>query len=147
MYLGSVNGISRQTGLPKPLVRKASRGFDHDYAAFIKWGKGVQQRIKDGNTTIITATGRPLICTKPWAAVNYSIQSPARDVFATGIIRLHQNGLGDRLRLVIHDEVILSVPKAHVEDYCRRIEDSMNTQFKGVPIVTEAKVLGKRWSK
>ena len=147
LYRGSPKAISSQTGLPLTLVKRACRGFDKAYPATARWGDRVQNRVKAGDTTVVTATGRPLICEKPWAAVNYSVQSPARDIFATGIINLHRQGLGDRLRLVVHDEVILSVPEKEAEDYARRIESAMSTTFKGIPIITEAKVMGKRWKK
>lgn len=147
LYRGTPKGVAAQTGLPLPLVKRACRAFDKAYPATARWGDRVQAKVKAGDFTVITATGRLLICTKPWAAVNYSVQSPARDIFATGIIRLHRQGLGPRLRLVVHDEVILSVPEAEADSYARQIEDAMSTTFKGIPITTEAKIIGKRWTK
>lgn len=147
LYRGLPKGLAGQTNLPLPIVKKACRAFDIAYPATARWGDKVQAKVKAGDTIVITATGRQLICEKPWAAVNYSVQSPARDIFAQGIINLHRLGLGDRLRLVVHDEVILSVPEAEAEEYARRVEEAMSMDFRGIPIVTEAKILGKRWHK
>jgi len=147
LYRGNPKSLAKLTGLPIAAVKKACRGFDSAYPATARWGDRVQAKVKAGNTTVITATGRPLICEASWAAVNYSVQSPARDIFAQGIINLHSQGLGPNLRLVVHDEVILSVPKADALEYCRRVEHAMSTTFKGIPITTEAEILGERWVK
>lgn len=147
LYRGQPKSIAAQTGLSLPLVKKACRAFDRAYPATARWGDRIQARVKAGDTTVVTATGRPLICEKPWAAVNYSVQSPARDIFATGIMNLHKIGMGHMLRLVVHDEVILSVPKREAKHYAIEIERAMGTVFKGIPIITEAKIIGERWIK
>jgi DNA polymerase-1 len=147
LYRGTVRGISRQTGLPVPLVKKGTQAFDAAYPHTAKWGDSVQEYVRKGNTTVVTITGRPLIVEAPWAAVNYMVQSPARDVFAQGILNLHKTDLGKRLRLVVHDEVILSVPKRQAEKMARQVEECMNTTLRGIPITTEAKVVGPHWKK
>lgn len=147
LYRGQPKSLAALTGLPLPLVKKACRGFDKAYPATARWGDRVQAKVRAGDTTVITATGRPLICEAPWAAVNYSVQSPARDIFAQGILNLHTAGLGSYLRLVVHDEVVLSAPEAEAEEIARATEEIMSVTFKGIPIVTEAQILGKRWIK
>jgi hypothetical protein len=76
------------------------------------------------------------------------IQSPARDIFASGFIEAHKRGLGDHLRLVVHDEIDASFPRGpRGEEMAHELEDAMTTVFKGIPIITEAQNLGERWKK
>lgn len=147
LYRGQPKGLSAQTGIDLPTVKKAVKAFDRAYPHTAKWGEKVQQYVAAGNHQIVTATGRPLIVDRPWAACNYLIQSPARDVFAQGILNMHRAGLGPNLRLVVHDEVIVSVPTGEAEEYSRRIEDAMSCTFKTVEIEFVAKNIGERWKK
>lgn len=155
LYLGGATGIRQQmvesdtTGHVPPLVdiQRAIRAFDREYKVYNKWAQ--RQKLiaeaKDGR--IVTITGRPLIVEPSYAAANYQIQSAARDVFAAGITELHKRGMGDRLRLVVHDEVVLTVAPGDAEEFRHEVEDAMSTVLKGVPIVTESKVKGERWKK
>lgn len=154
LYLGSAKGIRQAINESYPentpalsLVRKAIAAFDTRYRGVVRGGLALKAHVEQGNPVLITATGRPLIVDKPWAAANYAIQSPARDVFAAGINALHKRGLGPYLRLVVHDEVVLSVPRDQADELAREVESAMSTTFRGVPIVTESKVKGERWAK
>lgn len=154
LYLGSAKGIrtamleSYPENTPSLMrVRQAVQAFDRRYQGVIRGGLRLKAAIEAGNPVIITATGRPLIVEKPWAAANYAIQSPARDIFAAGINQLHKRGLGKYLRLVVHDEVVLSVPADQAENLSREVEAAMSMTFRGVPIVTESEIKGERWAK
>lgn len=154
LYLGSPKGIRQainesypENTPPLAAVRKAVAAFDARYRGVVRGGLAAKAAVEAGNPIVVTATGRPLIVDKPWAAANYLIQSPARDVFAAGISQLHKRGLGQYLRLVVHDEVVLSVPADQAADIAREVEAAMSTTFRGVPIITESKVKGERWSK
>lgn len=155
LYLGGAKGIrdamikSDTTGYVPPLndIQRAIRAFDRDYRVFARWGKDLIKAVGHRDGRLTTITGRPLIVDKNYAAVNYSIQSASRDVLAAGITALHRVGLGDRLRLVVHDEVILSVDPAEAEEVQHEVEKAMNTVVLGVPMVAEADIKGKRWAK
>lgn len=151
LFLGGAKTIHMQAEMmgleiPMVLIKKSIRAFDRAWPQTIAWGKQVIARAED-NPMIHTATGRPLIVGRPYAAVNYLIQSPARDIFASGILRLHDAGLGHYLRLVVHDEVVLSVPEDQAEEIVPAVQEAMETTFKGVPILTDASIKGKHWSK
>ncbi len=151
LFLGGAKTIHAQAEMmgleiPMALIKKSIRAFDKAWPETIAWGRQVINRAEE-NPIIYTATGRRLIVEVPYAAVNYLIQSPARDIFASGILRLHDVGLGQYLRLVVHDEVILSVPEKEADEIAPLVKEAMETTFKGVPITAEAQTLGKHWSK
>jgi DNA polymerase-1 len=154
LYLGTAAGIHRGMMKADPetcpslaLVKRGIAGYDRRYRGSIQWGNKLKRLVEDGNPVLVTATGRPLIVEKPWAAANYAIQSVARDIFAHGINRVWKAGLGPYLRLVVHDEVVMSVPADRAAEIKAVVQESMSTTFKGVPIVTEAAILGERWAK
>lgn len=155
LYLGGATGIRQQmvesdtTGHVPPLsaVKRAIAAFDREYKVYNRWAQRQKAIAEKNDGRIVTITGRPLIVEPAYAAANYQVQSAARDVFAAGITELHKRGMGDRLRLVVHDEVILTVAPGEAEEFRREVEDAMSTTLRGVPIVTESKVKGERWKK
>jgi len=44
-----------------------------------------------------------------------------------------------------HDEIILDVPVALIDDAKKALELCMTTEFRGVPIRASAEVIGARW--
>lgn len=154
LYMGFAKGIHAgmmksdpESCPPIGIVKRGIAGFDRRYRGSIQWGNKLMAQVKAGNPVLITATGRPLIVEKPWAAPNYAIQSVARDIFAHGINRLWRNGLGSYLRLVVHDEVVMSIPADRADEITAAVVDAMSTTFKGIPIATEAQIMGERWAK
>lgn len=155
LYLGGANGIYKQmaesdtTGyLPNlSAVQRAIRAFDRDYRGYVRWAQNLKSKVERTDGVLFTATGRRLIVSPSYAAPNYAIQSVARDLFAAGINKAHANGLGQYIRLVVHDEIVAAVPEDKAEEYGKLLAESMSTTFKGVPIEVEWEIKGKRWSK
>lgn len=96
---------------------------------------------------ITTPTGRvlPVDENRPYAALNYMVQSSSRDITAGGLIRLHDAGFTPYLRLPIHDEVLVSIPEAKAAWGAKEIGRLMSTTFSGVYIGTDPEVGGKSW--
>lgn len=155
LYLGGAPGIRQQmiesdtTGWVPPLVavKRAIKAFDTEYKVYNRWARLLKDKVERADGHMITLTGRPLIATPFYAAANYAIQSAARDVFAAGITELHRRGLGSHIRLVVHDEILLSVPSSKGKDIMYEVQEAMGTVLKGVPIITEAELKGERWKK
>jgi DNA polymerase I len=99
------------------------------------------------NTEIVLPSGRraAVDSDRRYANLNYFVQGTARDIFADALLRLDEAGWGERLWLVIHDEIILDVPEDQAQAACTALEAAMTTPFLGVPITAEAKVIGPRW--
>lgn len=96
---------------------------------------------------IVTLSGRRVAIDpdKTYANANKYIQNGERDLFGDALLWLLDNGWGDFLWLVIHDEIILQVPEERAADAAKALETAMNMTFRGVPITAEAEVLGTRW--
>lgn len=155
LYLGGAKGIYTQmaesdtTGYMPSMVQvqRAIRAFDNQYKVYYRWATGLKDKTEKQGGILYTATGRRLIVSPSYAAPNYAIQSVARDLFAAGINKAHQRGLGQYIRLVVHDEIVASVPEKEAKQIGAEIAECMTTEFKGVPIDVEWDIKGKRWAK
>jgi DNA polymerase-1 len=98
---------------------------------------------------ITTPFGRvlPIDPARRYAAINYMIQSTARDLFVIGMVRLITAGYADYLWIPEHDEILMNVPEENAESIAEEMGRLMHINFYGVPIVAEGTVLGKRWRK
>ena len=96
---------------------------------------------------IVTPTGRvlPVDQERPYAALNYMVQSTSRDITASALVRLDEEGFTPYLRLPIHDEVVAEVPEDMAEWGAERIAEIMACDFRGVHIGSDHEVYGKSW--
>ena len=155
LYMGGAPGIRQQmiesdtTGYVPPLkdIKTATNAFDREYRTYVRWAKKLIADTGKAHGHLTTLTGRPLIVHKDYAAPNYAVQSAARDVFAAGITAVHKAGLGDKLRLVVHDEVVLSVTRAEAREVQREVDRAMSATLRGIPITTESHIGSRRWQK
>lgn len=84
---------------------------------------------------------------KLYTLVNYKIQGEACDVLKWKMLQLDQAGLGEYMILPVHDEVILDVPREHVKDVVRVVEQVMPEQsMYSVPLTVGVDVVD-RWGK
>lgn len=82
---------------------------------------------------------------KEYALVNYLVQGLAAEMFKMKLIELDNAGLGERMILAVHDEVILDVPNDEYEDVITTLKDVMNDdKLLSVP-VTAGIAYGERW--
>jgi DNA polymerase-1 len=58
-------------------------------------------------------------------AASRLVQSTARDIFVDGLLRMDAAGLSPFIRLLMHDEVLMSVPEERFTDLARRTKDCM----------------------
>jgi len=155
LYLGGAKGIYQQmsesdtTGYMPSMaqVTRAIKAFDRQYKVYYKYATGLKDNVEKTGGVLYTATGRRLIVSPSYAAANYAIQSVARDLFAAGINKAHKMGLGQYIRLVVHDEIVASVPKDKAQEIGKLLAEAMSTTFMGVPIEVEWDIKGERWAK
>jgi DNA polymerase-1 len=96
----------------------------------------------------ITPFGRRLIvdAEKPYTVVNYVVQSTARDIMATALLRVMDDPeLEPTVLLPIHDELLGQAPRSKAEYIAQRYGEVMSTEFMEVPITATGKVYGKSW--
>ena len=107
----------------------------------------MNDRIYSGRSFWTLETGRfqTIDPARAWAGFNLMIQGTARDLLLDAMFRLEDAGLSEYMLLPNHDEVLFQVPADCADEFVSRIVAAMETEFLGVPITAEAKVLGERW--
>lgn len=147
VFGGGAPTLSRQTGAPIEQVREAIAKYDAVYPEIKKFGRMLQRKAEYGKREVVTVSGRhlPLDKDRLYAAVNYVVQSTARDVIAESIVDIFDAGLGDTLLMPIHDEVLFQSPAEDAEEVGHEIGKIMSKPFMGVPLTASAEIYGKNW--
>jgi DNA polymerase-1 len=83
-------------------------------------------------------------------AINAPIQGTAADIIKLAMLHLPRTlkdaGLGARMLLQVHDELVLECPEKEVEAAAQLVKKTMSEAFKlRVPLKTDAKV-GRNWA-
>jgi DNA polymerase-1 len=99
-------------------------------------------------TVVTPIYGRRLLVDahKAYRATNYIIQSLARDIMASGLLRVMEDPeLEPTALLPIHDEILGMAPIKDAERIARRYGEVMSTMLEGVPLTAQGKVYGRSW--
>lgn len=148
VFGGGADHLSRTTGAPLETVRNAIREYEKVYFELPAYSRKLnsEQRMRGGY--IINHNGRylPLDVHRGYAAVNYSVQSVARDLLAQALIDLSREGMEEYLLLPVHDEILFQAPREDVKDVAHHIGQTMSGMFIDVPISATGEVYGKTWA-
>lgn len=148
VYGAGPKTLARQSGLSVEEAQKVCDLFDSTYQGVTKYSHQLAFPIKKGQRNyVVTHTGRklPVDSERPYAALNYCIQSTARDVLGRAMIKVHEAGLWEYAMLPIHDEILFSFPKDSSEELCREAGVVMEMILKDVHISTEPDLGGESW--
>ncbi len=146
--------IAEQTGLPLADVRQMINRYFERYPALARWQTGLRTQAEKG-LCLTTGTGRKVVSDPDRAhttAPARVAQACARDLAMTGLFRMEQSGLLQRLRMFLHDEVVLSTQRAAASGMVEEVVNLMSFDWKSpsgliIPIVAHpAKGYGPRWS-
>lgn len=81
-----------------------------------------------------------------YALVDFALQGTAAKILKRAAVNLDNAGLGDALRMFVHDEVIAEVPSDEAEDWKREAEALMtDLDTYAVPILVEGVVCPTSW--
>jgi len=141
LYGGGAQAIANKTGFDLLEATDLLQQFREIYPTLHSWGHFLRSR-----DTITNEFGRtiPIAEGSGYKAVNYMIQSTARDLFADQILTAHQDGLD--IWLPVHDEIIVQARHDEAPQVAMRLQDLMTTELLGVPITAKATVRGPRWA-
>lgn len=141
--------LARQEGMEESEAEQIMALIDSRYPRLGAFAKELSNRVKLGMTRIPLPSGRAVSVDPTWArkAMNFLIQGTGREILVDAGFRLTDAGFRDQLWISIHDEWIVCVPEDQAEEAARRMERAMTTEFMGVPIDAEAKLLGAVWGK
>lgn len=154
IYGASVKKSALTVGVPvdemqeiSDAVHKRFPGINKFMNDSIKMGEARLE--KEGQGYVLLDSGRklPADYDRMYSLVNYKLQGTAAELMKLAVLRLDAAGLGPYIQMVIHDEVIFSIPDDQVEYWMPIIEDCMsyvNGEF-AVDLLAEPEVLGKRW--
>ncbi|MFD5697875.1 DNA polymerase [Streptomyces lasiicapitis] len=146
VYGGGWAALASQAGVSEETARRAIDGFFAAFPRVKEYSEELQKEARR-NGYITTNTGRRLLVDKrrPYAALNYAVQSASRDVTGRAIIRLHEAGYTPFMLLPVHDEVIFQFPTEHALKATTKAAQIMKETMSGVLIDTDVSVYGKSW--
>jgi DNA polymerase-1 len=146
VYGGGAAVVSKQAGIDLVAAKTVVDGFDKAFPQVKEYSDALQ---KEGSSKgyITTPSGRrlPVDPTRAYAALNYIVQSTARDVTARALLRLHKAGITPYMRLPIHDEILLSVPTEKAPGAALKVAKIMTEHMGKVVVEAEGKVGGQSW--
>lgn len=88
----------------------------------------------------------PVDLSKPYAIVNYVVQSCAADIMKRALLDvMADKELEPTVLLIIHDELLGQAWKHKAQYMADRYAEVMTREFDGVPISASGKVYGKSW--
>lgn len=152
MYGQGVAGMAARLGLSMEQAEQTRRQIRAAMPMCTRWMAKVQQ-IATEYGRIVTAAGRilPVDSGGVFRAVNYIVQGSAYDVLAHTIVEIERAGLGETIRLAMHDELVLDA----TEEQAMEIQQIMTTappffeKWLGrVPVIrTDRAPMGAAWLK
>jgi len=146
VYGGGAAVVAKQTGIDLVTAKKVVDGFDKAFPEVKVYSSELQKEgLRKGFITTPTGRRVPVDPAKSYAALNYIVQSTARDVTAAALLRLHEAKVTPFLRLPIHDEVLLSVPTERADAAAAKVAEIMTVKMGKVTLEAEGKVGGNSW--
>lgn len=154
-YGRSARAISEGTGVDINVAEHFNREMRRKYPKLVEW----QQRVRDvasAGQLLDNGFGRMMRADPRFAYT----QAPAlvgqgctRDILSEGMLRLPVE-LWPYLRVIVHDELVFSLPEGDAEEISRVIVDAMtfdladvtNGRLASVPIEAGASPAGKSWA-
>lgn len=151
VYGSGIDTFASQAGLEPGAAREFIETYDRLFPGVKAFQERVIDHVRDGKGrkwgSINTAYGRRLYVEKELAykGVNYDIQGTAGEVLKDALCRLDAAGLGEFIRLPIHDEVIFEAPDDVRDDVEHTVAEVMPERERfAVPLEVDIKH-AKRW--
>ncbi len=155
VYGSGVETMALTAGVPVHQMLPVHTAFKHLYPGIGNLMAQIIRSARDaerggGRGCVYTPTGRRLYTDpgKSYAGLNYKIQGHAAEIMKRGLIDLDNAGFGPSMRLTVHDEVILEVPREHAEEALRTAVRILNDKSSYlVPVSWAGSIMTDRWKK
>lgn len=150
VYGGGAGALARNAGISVEEAKRVIERYRRQFPAVGRYSKRLQERASGGRRVVVSASGRqlPVDGDRLYSAVNFVVQSSARDVLAQSLLALVDAGLkpedGD-IMLPIHDELIGQVDPREFPQLADTVRDAMSLDFLGVHLSASADLVGERW--
>lgn len=150
LYGRTVNGLANTPGITREAAERVDETMRRQFNTVPDWQHDVRQRA-EGRALLDNGFGRHFRCDEgreyTQAPAGHG-QSMTRDVVAEGLLRMQDRHpeLIPRLRVIVHDEIVMSIPKDDVEDVKRAVIEDMTIEKDGVPFTWGASPAGDNWA-
>jgi DNA polymerase I-like protein with 3'-5' exonuclease and polymerase domains len=150
LYGRTVNGLAMTPGITREGAERLDTFMSSSFRGVMQWQDKVRAWTKAGNL-LDNGFGRRLRCTpgsEYTQAPAMMGQSTTRDVVAQGLLVMRRKypHLVPLLRVIVHDEIVMSLPVAYLEEYCAQVIDAMTFTFMGVPMTWGQSRPGENWN-
>lgn len=153
------NGMAKQHGVDVTVAKRFVQGMTEAFPRLAEWKEerralagalpyGEEPPTGDVYRVLHTWAGRPVRVERARAYTQACAQigqGGTRDVMAEAILRLPVL-VRCRIRAVIHDEIVISLPKSGAQEAAQKIADGMAFDLKGVQITFGCSRVSPRWS-
>jgi len=153
------NGMARQHGVDVQVARGFIDGMTEAFPRLAEWKAEVRAAAgavgfdepvpaNDPYRILHTWAGRPVRVERDRAYTQATAligQGGTRDVMAEAILKLPAE-YRRRVRAVIHDEIVLSLPKHNAQEVAQQIADSMAFEIRGVRITFGCSDVARSWA-
>ena len=130
------------------MSQRVVKAFDETYSGVTAYSKRLSGPVESGARSYVeTYSGRrlPVDADRSYAALNYVVQSTARDVLGKAMVSIDRAGLWDYMVLPIHDELLCSFPREDSQELAREVGVLMEVEMEGVHITTEPDLGQESW--
>lgn len=153
LYGAGNKKMSLTAGVPEAQMQAVNDSFDSRFPGMKNLMRTIEnigmKRLKaEGQAYVLTRSGRRLPADeeKVYTLVNYLIQGTSAEVLKLNILKCDAAGLTPYLIVPVHDELVLSVPKAEQKEIGKTLQDCMTTRDGWtVPLLAGSPETGERW--
>jgi DNA polymerase I len=153
------NGMARQHGVDVGVAQGFVQGMTEAFPRLAEWKAEVREAAgvlpygeeapeNDAYRILHTWAGRPLRVDRARAYTQATAligQGGTRDVMAEAVLRLPKL-YRCRIRAVIHDELVISLPKDNAQQVAQNIADGMAFDLKGIRITFGCSRVSRSWA-
>lgn len=150
LYGRSVNGLAQTPGIEYESAQRVDETMRRQFSTVVDWQDDVRQRAEN-RALLDNGFGRHFRCDEgreyTQAPAGHG-QSMTRDVVAEGllIMKLTHPEMIPMLRLIVHDEIVMSIPEDIVEEVSRAVIECMTITKGGVRFTWGRSPAGHNWA-
>lgn len=133
LYGRTVNGLAQTPGITRELAQAVDDSMRSQFGRVLAWQREVRERGEAGLLLDNGFGGRLRV--DPQRAFTQAPalmgQSTTRELVAEGMLDLarHAPEILPMIRMIVHDELVLSVPEKHAEEVARTVQSCMSRQW------------------
>lgn len=133
LYGAGTQKMADTAGIPFEEMDEVVKSVHKAYPGIYRFMKdtealGDKRQKEEGQGYIVTGTGRKIPCdrNKSYTLVNFTLQSNAAEIMKQALVKLDAAGYGPYMVMVIHDEVVFSMPREMVGRALPEIQSLMS---------------------